>query len=539
MLSSYATACLLIAWMCALYALITGIAAAIGRFDNLAASARNACIVCAPLTAIAAAVLVDRLLAGDYALQAVYETTSRTLPDWFRVGAIWASRPGALLGGTWLLSLSLGAALLIGGRDRLTRVRWDVIAAALLMLFCLGWLIVWQNPFARRWALPGGEIAAALFAHHPALAPIDNLIARLPGSPVTVSAPSGAIPAPAFDGLGLDPRLRHPALLIAPLAFAAGSGSLIATPILLRAGSAQARRWALIAPLLLGSSLLFADLWARELPAWDWHGWVLPGNPALLLWLIAAAALHALWFSRRKGAAGVPLLIAVPLLALPPIYTLARIVPPLSRSLPPLADRLPVLTVGLALAGLSALAALVDLLVRARVIQHERGLTYFPTLLALLWHDRARSGGLLIHVGLAITLIGLYASHTYPAEIEAVLVPGTTVDVSGYTFTVEAVEQFEAADGRSAIQARVCTRRGDRETGCAAPRIDRYASGEAISVPGFVSRFSGDVIGAEIVDLRANAGTIRVIHLPRANWPWAGLVMVACGALLAATAKKL
>ncbi|MBN1119585.1 MAG: hypothetical protein JXJ17_00780 [Anaerolineae bacterium] len=538
MLSSYATACLLIAGMCALYALIAAIIAAAGRFDNLATSARNAVVACAPLTAIAAAVLVDRLLAGDYGLQAVYETTSRTLPDWLRVGAIWASKPGALLGVTCLLSLSLGAALLIGGKDRRARVRWDVIAAALLMLFCLGWLIGWENPFARRWVMPGGEIAAALFTHHPALAAIDNLLMRLPGSPVAISAPAGATPAPAFDGLGLVPRLRHPALLIAPLAFAAGSGSLIATPILLRAGSTQARRWALIAPLLLGSSLLLADKWAWELPDWDWPGWTLPGNPALLLWLIGAAALHALWFSRRKGGAGVPLLIAALLLALPPVYTLARLIPPLSQSLPPLADRLPVLTVGLVLAGLSALAALVDLLVRARVIRQERGLTYLPTLLALLWHDRARSGGLLIHVGLAVTLIGLYASHTYPETAEVDLVPGSTVEAGGTTFTVEAIEQFAAADSRLVIRARVCTRRGDRDTGCAAPRIDRYADDESISVPGYVSRFSGDVTGAEIADLREDTGTLRAIHLPRANWPWAGLVMAACGAMIAATARE-
>jgi cytochrome c-type biogenesis protein CcmF len=69
-----------------------------------------------------------------------------------------------------------------------------------------------------------------------------------------------------------------------------------------------------------------------------------------------------------------------------------------------------------------------------------------------------------------------------------------------------------------------------------APRLDRYDSGEQMTIPATYTSLTGDdfyvlLIAWEQVDL--SSATIKIYYNPLINWVWGGGIFLAIGALLA------
>ena len=220
-------ACLLLALAVCAY----GIGASVygvrtGRVE-FSDSGRRAVYALAGILTVAFVVLEVAFLRNDFTFNTVADTSSRTTPAFYRAAAVWASQEGSLLLWAWLMSMWSSLALF------LTRKRLRDVAAyaTAIMLgfggFFVALMVFYANPFA------------------------------------TTS------PAPP-EGVGLDPLLRFPTMMIHPpmlysgytlctIPFAFGMGALLARRV--DADWIRAiRRFAFAAWLFLGMGILLGAL---------------------------------------------------------------------------------------------------------------------------------------------------------------------------------------------------------------------------------------------------------------------------------------
>src|ERR1700689_1556137 len=232
-------------------------------------SGRRSVYALAVILTVAFVILEIAFLRNDFAFNTVADTSSRTTPAFYRAAAVWSSQEGSLLLWAWLMSLWSSLALF------LTRKRMRDVAsyATAIMLgfggFFISLMVFYANPF------------------------------------------STTSPAPA-DGVGLDPLLRHPTMMIHPpmlysgytlctIPFAFGIGALLARRVdadWLR----SIRRFSLAAWLFLGMGILLGARWSYSELGWGGYwGWDAVENASLMPWLTGTAFLHSLMIQKKRG----------------------------------------------------------------------------------------------------------------------------------------------------------------------------------------------------------------------------------------------
>src|SRR6476646_7029873 len=232
-------------------------------------SGRRSVYALAGILTVAFAVLEIAFLRNDFAFDTVADTSSRTTPSFYRAAAVWSSQEGSLLLWAWLLSLWSSLALFLVRK----RMR-DVAAYATAVLlgfagFFIALMIFYAMPFA------------------------------------TTS------PAPA-EGVGLDPLLRFPTMMIHPPMLYSGY-TLCTIPLAFAMGALLARRvdadwirairrFAFAAWLFLGVGILLGARWSYAELGWGGYwGWDAVENASLMPWLTGTAFLHSLMIQAKRG----------------------------------------------------------------------------------------------------------------------------------------------------------------------------------------------------------------------------------------------
>ncbi len=255
-----------------LAAVTAGVVALVWRRDErkLVLSRRIVYVFFALLTACVAIIEIE-FLADNFSFKIVQEHSSLETPTFYKVAAMWSSQEGSLLLWAWVLSIFAGAALYFTRNKLRQLVPWATavmmgIAATFtgLMLFAPG-----VDPFAR------------------------------------------LNPAPA-DGIGLNPLLQHPSMMIHPpmlysgyvaltIPFAFAIGALVTRRVdaeWIRA----TRKFALIAWTFLGFGLLLGARWSYTELGWGGYwAWDPVENAALMPWLLCTAFLHSIMVQEKRG----------------------------------------------------------------------------------------------------------------------------------------------------------------------------------------------------------------------------------------------
>jgi cytochrome c-type biogenesis protein CcmF len=232
-------------------------------------SGRRSVYALAGILTVAFAVLELAFLRNDFSFNTVADTSSTTTPTFYKAAAVWSSQEGSLLLWAWLLSLWSSLVLFLTRK----RLREESAYATAILLgfggFFISLMIFYATPFAT------------------------------------------TNPAPA-DGVGLDPLLRHPSMMIhppmlysgytlciVPLAF--GMGALLARKVdaeWIRA----TRRFALAAWLFLGIGIMLGARWSYSELNWGGYwGWDAVENASLMPWLTGTAFLHSLMIQEKRG----------------------------------------------------------------------------------------------------------------------------------------------------------------------------------------------------------------------------------------------
>jgi cytochrome c-type biogenesis protein CcmF len=270
MAASLGSVALTLAFLAAVFAAVAALLGARGDRRWVEVSRRAVYTLCGLLT-LCVVIIEIAFGSNDFSFNVVQQHSSIETPFFYKMAAMWSSQEGSLLLWAWVLSIASSIAL-YATRDKLRELvpyATAVMAGVAsfftgLMLFAGG-----VNPFAT----------------------LD--------------------PVPA-DGVGLNPLLQHPSMMIHPpmlysgyvaftIPFAFAIGALV-TRRVDAAWIRATRRFSLIAWALLGFGLLLGARWSYTELGWGGYwAWDPVENAALMPWLIGTAFLHSIMVQEKRG----------------------------------------------------------------------------------------------------------------------------------------------------------------------------------------------------------------------------------------------
>jgi len=269
-MSNLGSALLGLAFLAALAAAALALAGRNGDERWLRLSRRVVYAFCALLTGCV--VIIELAFANnDFSFNIVAQHSSIETPAGYKLAAMWSSQEGSLLLWAWVLSIAASAALYATRRKLRELVPWATAVMMGVAAFFTGLML-----FA-----PGVDPFATLD------------------------------PAPA-DGIGLNPLLQHPSMMIHPpmlysgyvaftVPFAFAIGALV-TRRLDAEWIRATRRFALIAWAFLGFGLLLGARWSYTELGWGGYwAWDPVENAALMPWLLGTAFLHSIAVQEKRG----------------------------------------------------------------------------------------------------------------------------------------------------------------------------------------------------------------------------------------------
>jgi cytochrome c-type biogenesis protein CcmF len=253
----------------ALWAVGAGLYGARSGRRGWAASSRRAMYCLAGLLLVATGVLEAAYARSDLSFALVAQNSSTDTPLFYKLTAMWSSQAGSLL--LWATLLAVFSSLVL----RVTRRRHREIA-----------------PYA-------GAVLAGVAAFFLALM-------------VFLESPFAVLASPPVEGNGLNPLLRHPAMMFHPpmlytgyvgfsVPFAFAVGALVTR----RTGAdwiEATRHFALVAWTFLGVGILLGALWSYAELGWGGYwAWDPVENASLMPWLTGTAFLHSVVVQEKRG----------------------------------------------------------------------------------------------------------------------------------------------------------------------------------------------------------------------------------------------
>jgi len=212
------------------------------------------------------------LITHDFTIQYVAEVSSRALPLFYTIGALWAGQAGSILLWAWILSIYSTIVVIKNknkNRDLMPYV--VVVLGAVIGLFTFLIAFTHTSPFSK--------------------------------------LPAGMVP---LDGQGMNPLLQnysqmfHPVTIYTgfvgftiPFAFCIAA---LATGRLDDRWIKTVRGWTIWAWLFLGIGVILGARWAYVELGWGGYwGWDPVENSSLMPWLIGTAFLHSVMIQEKKG----------------------------------------------------------------------------------------------------------------------------------------------------------------------------------------------------------------------------------------------
>ncbi|MEA2449607.1 MAG: cytochrome c-type biosis protein CcmF [Thermoleophilaceae bacterium] len=263
-------ACLVVGLLVATYSCGAALYGALSGKRQFVVSARRGMYFLAGLMVLAFVLIEAAFARSDFSFNLVASYSSTDTPLFYKLTAVWSSQEGSLLLWVFLLSIMSSVALYTTRRRHREIAPYANAVLSGIAVFFLGLIVLKdQNPFAT--------------------------LARVPA-----------------EGSGLNPLLRHPAMMFHPPCLYAGyvgfsiPFAFMVGALITRRTSADwirsTRRFAMIAWTFLGTGILLGALWSySEL---DWGGywaWDAVENAALMPWIVSTAFLHSVMVQEKRG----------------------------------------------------------------------------------------------------------------------------------------------------------------------------------------------------------------------------------------------
>jgi cytochrome c-type biogenesis protein CcmF len=268
MIANVGYAAIIISFLAAIYAAVASYYGGRAKKPAWVESARNANQAIFALLILACALLISSLLLNDFSIEYVWRVSSREMPTYLKVTALWGGQAGSLLFWNLLLAAFTAIALSRKWNDQREIMPYSIFVASLTQIFFLSLVVFANSPFTQ--------------------------LAMVPP-----------------DGNGLNPLLRHPGMIIhPPLLYLGFTGFTI--PYIFAMGALMAgkldsgwirstRRWSLIAWLFLSLGLILGGRWAYDVLGWGGYwAWDPVENASFMPWLAGTAFLHSVVIQEKR-----------------------------------------------------------------------------------------------------------------------------------------------------------------------------------------------------------------------------------------------
>jgi cytochrome c-type biogenesis protein CcmF len=270
---------LLLAFVCAAYAVVGGIAAIRTRHPLLVKSARQAGMATCVLIFLATFSLVYLFFSDSYWVSYVVSHSNRSLSTFYKIAALWSGQEGSLLFWSFLLSIYVFSVLIAYRNKNGELMPYVGVVMAGVQIFFLTLNNFVASPF---------KVLAAAGAHGTL-----DIFTRA-------------------DGNGLNPLLQYPEMVIHPPNLYSGyTGFTIPFAFALGALLARypgekwihlTRKWTMIAWCFQTVGILLGAHWAYAVLGWGGYwGWDPVENASLLPWLTGTAFLHSVMMQEKRG----------------------------------------------------------------------------------------------------------------------------------------------------------------------------------------------------------------------------------------------
>jgi cytochrome c-type biogenesis protein CcmF len=152
--------------------------------------------------------------------------------------------------------------------------------------------------------------------------------------------------------------------------------------------------------------------------------------------------------------------------------------------------------------------------------------------------SRGVLGMTVAHIGVAMFCIGVTVVQTYRIEKDIALRPGESVELQGYKFSFDSLEQV-AGPNYDATQAHFTITEGDKVIAKLNPqkRVYRVRT-MPMTEAGIAVNWNRDLFIAMGDDLGANAWSVRVQYKPMVRFIWFGALVMAIGGFIAITDRR-
>ncbi len=270
---------LLLAFVCAVYAFVGGIAAIKTRHPLLIKSARQAGIAACLLIFTGTFSLVYLLFSDNFSMAYVVSHSNRDLSTFYKVASLWSGQEGSLLFWSFLLSIYIISVLIAYRNKNGELMPYVGVILAGVQIFFLTLNNFVESPFKALGAMQANGTW--------------DMITRQ-------------------DGNGLNPLLQYPEMVIHPPNLYSGyTGFTIPFAFALAALLARypgekwihlTRKWTMIAWCFQSVGILLGAHWAYAVLGWGGYwGWDPVENASLLPWLTGTAFLHSVMMQEKRG----------------------------------------------------------------------------------------------------------------------------------------------------------------------------------------------------------------------------------------------
>ena len=174
----------------------------------------------------------------------------------------------------------------------------------------------------------------------------------------------------------------------------------------------------------------------------------------------------------------------------------------------------------------------------ARHDLHEE--TAIGALGSLIWHNKRRYGGYIVHIGVVMIYAGIAASQSYGTHTEKRVKIGDTIEIRDYMLRYEKLAAVQATSVKTRIIAQLAVEKDGKRIWTARPEKEFYkGQNQPVSEVDVRSTLASDlyVILADFSE--DESATIKVYHNPMVKWLWTGGWVIALGTVVCAWPDKL
>ncbi|NIA28660.1 MAG: heme lyase CcmF/NrfE family subunit [Actinobacteria bacterium] len=260
---------LLIAFIVAVFTACAGFGAATWKSVPLYKSAKRGSVVLFLFISTSILALIYLLITRDFSIKYVASYTSKSLPLFYTISAVWAGQAGSLLFWAWLISFFTIIVLRTNRGKEQQQLAYIVGILASVAVFFIMLLVFATNPFAR-------------------------------------------MSTPPQDGMGMNPMLINPGMVFHPptlylgyvgftIPFAFAIAALLTGRLDAR-WIKTTRRWTIMSWIFLTIGNLFGAYWAYVELGWGGYwAWDPVENAGILPWLTGTAFLHSVMIQEKRG----------------------------------------------------------------------------------------------------------------------------------------------------------------------------------------------------------------------------------------------